>query len=51
MPQISFLQQIVRFFITYTPQLCSLALWPNTFNQKFNQSHLEAHCKIEDYTC
>ena len=50
MLQTPILQQIVRFFITYTPQICSRASKPNTIYQKFNQSRLEAHYKIEDYT-
>ena len=48
MLQTPILQQIVRFFITYTPQICSRASKPNTIYQKFNQSRLEAHYKIED---
>ena len=51
MLQTPILQQIVRFFMAYTPQICSRASRPNTIKQKFNQSHLEAHHKFEDYTC
>jgi len=36
MLQTPILQQIFRFFITYTPQICSRASKQNTIYQKFN---------------